>query len=146
MAKADLLGYSRRAEEAISYADQCLQLDPHSVGAGWVAGDVYRNAGQNRKAIKTFRSISHPPPSIHGLIAVCFVNLELLDEARAEMKLYQKLAKQQMPEYPDSTEDRRQIWAQSAHYLLREDFNAFFNQLLLAGPSDDQEQIGRAHV
>jgi TolB-like protein/Tfp pilus assembly protein PilF len=137
VAKADLLGYSRRADEAINYADQCLQLDPHSVGAGWVAGDVYRNAGQYRKAIKTFRSIAHPPPSIYGLIAVCFANLELLDEARVEMKLYQKLAKQQMPKYPNDTEEWRQIWGQSAHYLFREDFNAFFNQLLLAGLSDD---------
>jgi TolB-like protein/Flp pilus assembly protein TadD len=137
VAKADLLGYSRRADAAISYANQCLQLDPHSVGAGWVAGDVYRNAGQYKKAIKTFRTISHPPPSIHGLIAVCFVQLELLDEARVEMKLYQKLAKQQMPKYPKNTEEWRQIWGQSAHYLFREDFNAFFNHLLLAGLSDD---------
>jgi TolB-like protein/Tfp pilus assembly protein PilF len=137
VAKADLLGYSRQADKAISYADQCLQLDPHSVGAGWVAGDVYRNAGQYRKAIKTFRSIAHPPPSIHGLIAVCFVNLELLDDARVEMKLYKKLAKLQMPKYPYNTEEWRLIWGQSAHYVFREDFNAFFNHLLLAGLSDD---------
>jgi TolB-like protein/DNA-binding SARP family transcriptional activator/Flp pilus assembly protein TadD len=137
VAKADLLSFSRRADEAISYANQGLQLDPYSVGSGWVAGEAYRNTGQYKKAIKTFRSISHLPPSIHGLIAVCFVNLEALDEARTEMKLYQKLAKQQMPNYPESTEEWRQIWGQSAHYLFREDFNTFFKQLLVAGLCDD---------
>ncbi|MCP4982596.1 MAG: hypothetical protein GY935_19135, partial [Gammaproteobacteria bacterium] len=139
VAKADLLSYSRRAGEAIHYADLCMQLDPHSVGSGWVAGDVYRNSGQYRKAIKTFRSISHPPPSIQGLIAVSFVQLELLEEARTEMKLYQKLAKQQMPKYPSNTEEWRQLWGQSAHYLFRDDFNAFFTQLLQAGLCDDLE-------
>ena len=135
--KADLLGYSRQADKALVYADQGLQLDPHSVGAGWVAGDVYRNAGQYKKAIKIFRSISHPPPSISGLIAVCFADLGLIDEARTEMRLYQKLAKQQMPKYPESTEEWRQIWGHSAHYLYREDFNIFFNQLLAAGLCDE---------
>ena len=143
VAKADLLSFSRRADEAISYANQCLQLDPYSVGSGWVAGEAYRNAGQYRKAIKTFRSISHLPPSIHGLIAVCFVNLDLLDEARAEMKIYQKLAKQQMPNYPESTEEWRQIWGQSAHYLFREDFNVFFKQLLVGRTMRRPRRIGQ---
>ena len=136
-AKADLLGFCRRIEEAIPYADQCLYLDPHSVGSGWVAGDIYRKAGQFDKAIKTFRSISHPPVSIHALVAISFIGLSLPDEARKEMKRYQKLAKQQMSNYPQSEDEWRSLWRTYSSFQYDDDFDNMFEQLKQAGLCED---------
>jgi len=133
MVKAEVLGLTRREEEALPYADRCIALDPHSVGAGWVAGDIYRKAGQYQKAIKTFRSISHPPASIHALIAACLIGLGLTREARDEMRRYQALARRQMSAYPQSEEAWRAHWRYYEAYQHEEDFDALFEQLLAAG-------------
>jgi len=141
-AKADVLGATRRASEAVPYADKSLQLDPYSVGAGWCAGDVYKKAGLYQKAIKTFRSIAHPPASIHGLIATCFVSLELPVEARKEMSRYKALAKQEMPVYPHSEQEWREFWRNNMVYQYEEDFQTFFKLLVAAGLLDtDTESI-----
>jgi TolB-like protein/DNA-binding SARP family transcriptional activator/Flp pilus assembly protein TadD len=138
-AKADVLGFTRRVDEAIQYADKCLQLDPHSVGAGWCAGDVYRIAGLYPKAIKTFRSITHIPASLHALIATCFVAMESPEEAHKEMLLYKKLAQQEMPHYPRNETEWRKIWRDNMLYQYEEDFDAFFPLLLAAGLCDETE-------
>ncbi|HUV21362.1 MAG TPA: tetratricopeptide repeat protein [Gammaproteobacteria bacterium] len=134
--KADLLGFTRRIDEGVPYADKCIRLDPHSVGSGWVAGAVYRKAGLYQKAIKTFRAIAHPPASVHGLIAVCFVNLDLPDEARKEILLYKKLARQEMPFYPRSETEWRLFWRNNMPYQHEEDFDDFFELLKTAGLLD----------
>jgi|GEM_PF-429804 len=135
--KADLLGFTRRIDEAIPHADRALQLDPHSVGAGWSAGGVYQGAGQFEKAIKTYRSIPHPPDSIHASIAACFNGLGLAEEARKEMKRYQKLAKREMPNYPTDEKAWRRLWRISLAYRYDEDFEAAFDQLIQAGLCED---------
>jgi TolB-like protein/DNA-binding SARP family transcriptional activator/Flp pilus assembly protein TadD len=135
--KADLLGFTRRIDEAIPYADRALQLDPHSVGAGWSAGGVYQGAGQFEKAIKTYRSIPHPPASIHASIAACFNGLGLAEEARKEMKRYQELAKREMPNYPTDENAWRRLWRISQAYRYDEDFEVAFDQLVQAGLLED---------
>jgi TolB-like protein/Tfp pilus assembly protein PilF len=137
MAKADVLGFSRRFDEAIECADQCLRLDPHSVGSGWSAGGVYLNAGQFEQAIKIFRSISHPPASIHALVAAAFIGLGLTDEARYEMQRYRELARLQMPVYPQSEDAWRSYWRGYQSFRYEEDFEELFARLLEAGLCDD---------
>jgi len=137
--KADLLGCTRRLDEAVQYADKCLQLDPHSIGAGWCAGSVYRNAGLYQKAIKTFRSITQIPASVHGLIATCFVAMELPEEARKEMLIYKNLARQEMPLYPHNETEWRTLWRENTLYQYEDDFDAFFELLLDAGLCDEVE-------
>lgn len=140
VAKADLLGMTRRVDEAVPYADKALQLDPHSVGAGWAAGAVYREAGFYQKSIKTFRSIDHPPASVHALIAACFLQMELIEEAHQEMGLYRQLATQEMPSYPDGESQWRSFWCENVPYQYEEDFEAFFNLLLEAGLLDQSAE------
>jgi TolB-like protein/Tfp pilus assembly protein PilF len=141
-AKADLLGLTRRLEEAVPVADKCLQLDPHSIGAGWCAGEVYLRAGHHQKAIKTFRSISHPPASVHAMIATCFLQMELVEEARKEMSLYRKLAQQEMSPFPFSESQWRDIWCARSPFKYEADAEAFFELLLKAGLLDpDPESI-----
>ena len=135
--KADLLGMTRRIDEAIPYAEKALQLDPHSVGAGWAAGGVYQNAEQFEKAIRTYRSIPHPPASIHASIAACLSALGLDVEARREMKRYQELAKRDMPNYPADKSAWRNLWQTYLAYQHKEDFEAAFEQLIGAGLLED---------
>ena len=130
---ADVLCNTRRAEEALIHAEQCLKLDPYSAHAGWVAGDVFRNMGEFARAIKTFRSISHPAPTIHAMVATCFVGMGLLEEAQSEMKLYLELARSQMAVFPESVDAWRKFWRDNSFYQFDEDFDAFFGQLLEAG-------------
>ena len=140
VAKADLLCMIRRVDEAVPFADKGLQLDPHSVGAGWAAGVVYRQAGLYQQAIKTFRSISHPPTSVHALISACFVQMELLEEARQEMQVYRQLAKREMSSFPENKGEWRNFWRLNIPYQHEEDFEELFDQLVGAGlldPEDD---------
>ena len=137
MAKADLLQFCRRIDEAIPFADQGLKLDPHSVGAGWVAGNVYMFAGQYDKANKTFRSISHPPDSIHAQIAACLIGQGSVDDARKEMRRYLKLAKEQMPNFPTNEAQWRTMWRRNQPFKYDEDFDAIFDLLLQAGLCDE---------
>jgi len=131
--KADLLGFTRRVDEAVECADKCIQLDPHSPGAGWVVGAIYRKAGLYQKAIKTFRSISHPPASVHALISVCFAHMELQQESEKEMQRYLELANQQMPVFPANEDDWRKLWRNNMPYQYDEDFDEFFDLLVQAG-------------
>jgi TolB-like protein/Flp pilus assembly protein TadD len=137
VAKADLLNTTRRSEEAIPYADKGLQLDPHSVGAGWSAGGVYQRTGQFEKAIKTYRSIPHPPTSIHALIAACFVGLGFREEAAREMQRYHEIARQEMPDYPRNEEEWRRLWCISLASPYEEDFEKAFGELVEAGLLED---------
>jgi len=139
--KAAVMGYTRRYKEALTLADHCLQLDPHSVGAGWCAGEVYRASGQYESAIKTFRSIPNPPSSIHAQIAASLAGLGRVDQARIEMKLYLNLANEQMPCYPGSREDWHLFWSEYIHFQYSEDFEIFFDQLLIAGLCDEPLEL-----
>lgn len=136
-AKADILRNTRRIEEAIPYADKSLQLDPHSVGAGWAAGGVYQSAGQYGKAIKTFRSISHLPASLHAQIAVCFIGLGLAEEAHKEMQRYLELAREQLSNYPQTEEEWRLLWRDYSNLQYDEDFDDLFDLLKQAGLCED---------
>jgi TolB-like protein/Tfp pilus assembly protein PilF len=76
------------------------------------------------------------------LIAVCFINLELPDEAHKEMLLYKKLARQEMPFYPRNNSEWRGLWRKNLPYRHEEDFDEFFDHLLTAGLFDkDTESI-----
>jgi adenylate cyclase len=138
MVKADLLVLSHRIDDAIPYADQSLQLDPHSIGAGWGAGCVYMLAGQYDRAIKTLRSISHPPDSVHAEIAASLIGKGSIDEARKEMRRYLKLAKKQIPNYPTTETEWRNRWRRSKPFKYDEDFDTFFDLLLQAGLCDEE--------
>ena len=143
--KADLMGFTRRYDEALNLADQCFRLDPNGVGTGWVAGDVYRITGNYEKAIRTLRSISHPPATIHALIAASFVGLGQLDKAKAEMAVFLKRAHTEMPNKPDSRAAWRKLYKQSSQYKYEEDFEELFSMLLQAGlcdePAEGQDEI-----
>ena len=137
MAKAEYLGACRRIDEALTYADQCLRLDPHSIGSNWVAGTIYHKAGQYDRALKIYRSISHPTASIHAQISICLNSLGLVKEARVEMMHYQKLARQQMPVYPHNEASWREYWRKYDLSRYEEDFESMFEQLLQAGLCED---------
>ncbi len=136
-AKADLLNFARRADEALKYADICLQLDPYAVATNWVAGDAYRVTGQFEKAIRIYRSIAHAPPTIHAMVAVCFLGMGLLDEAHAEMQRYLEMTRQQMSRFPRSIDEWREHWLKNSYHAHPEDAEKFFDQLLQAGLCDD---------
>ncbi|HEY5738588.1 MAG TPA: hypothetical protein VIW27_02625, partial [Gammaproteobacteria bacterium] len=108
-----------------------------SVGSSWVAGDAYRRARRYQEAIKIFRRMPHPPPSISAYIASCFAGMGLVDEGRAEMKRFLKLARQQMPNFPDSIASWREYWRNSTAFRHDEDFELFFSQLLNTGLCDE---------
>ena len=135
--KADLMSFTRRYDEALNLADQCFRLDPNGVGTGWAAGDVYRITGHYEKAIKTLRSISHPPATIHALIAASFVGLGQLDKAKSEMALFLKRAQTEMPNKPESRAGWRKLYKQSSQYKYEEDFEELFSMLLQAGLCDE---------
>jgi adenylate cyclase len=64
------------------------------------------------------------------------VDLELPEEARKEMMLYKKLAKQEMPFYPSSETEWRSLWRNNSDYRYQEDFDEFFELLITAGLFD----------
>ncbi|MDH3380464.1 MAG: tetratricopeptide repeat protein, partial [Gammaproteobacteria bacterium] len=134
--KGILLALTRRYEEAVEYAEMSLKIDPHQPYSRWFSGEIYRSAGKYDRAIELFRSMSHIPPSVHGQIAACLAGLGKFDEARAEMKLYLELARDQMPNYPETEEAWRTIWYEYLAYLYEEDSKILFDLLLKAGLCD----------
>jgi TolB-like protein/Flp pilus assembly protein TadD len=143
--KADLMGFTRRYDEALNLADQCFRLDPNGVSTGWAAGYVYRITGHYEKAIRTLRSIPHPPATIHALIAASFVGLGQLDKAKAEMALFLKRARKEMPNMPESRVGWRKLYKESSQYKYEEDFEELFSMLLQAGlcdePAEGQDEM-----
>jgi len=135
--KADIMSFTRRYEKALELADQCLHLDPHSVGAGWAAGNVYMFTRDFEKSIRTYRSIPNPPASIHALTAASLVGNEQIEQAKTEMLSYQKLAREQMSNYPRSIEAWHLYWHNSWPFKFEDDFEHFFQLLLRAGLGDD---------
>ena len=134
--KADLLTLAGRSEEALKYAEQCFQLDPHSTGSAWAAGVVYRDNGQYQQAIKAFRSIHHIPNSVRGQIAACLAGLNQIDQAKSEMARYHEIAREQMPNYPNTREEWRDTWYETTPYQHDDDFDTLFQLLLKAGLCD----------
>ena len=135
--KADFFRLTGRAEQGVPYADKSLQLDPHSIGAGWSAGGVYLAAGLYDKAIKTFRSMPHAPASIQAQIAAGFAGLGLPEEARKEMKHYQRLAREQLPSYPKNEQEWRAYWSDYTAFQNNSDFDEIFDLLKNAGLCED---------
>lgn len=140
--KAWALGALGNFDEAEEVADQSMRLDPYHPYAGWIAGEVYRNIGKYDKAIKAFRSIPHIPGSVVAETAASFAGLGLIDEARAEMKRYQKLSRENMPVYPPTVEDWRQYWYEGMPYYYDKDSDRLFDLLLKAGLDED---LGSEH-
>ena len=139
--KADLMSFTHRYDEALELADLCFQLDPNSVGAGWVAGNVHMFTGDYEKAITIYRSVIHPPASILARIAACLAGLEKFDQARKEMNLFLINAREQMPNYPDTKEGWRSYWAETNQFKFDKDFETFFDLLLKAGLCDEQTEL-----
>ncbi|MFV2032068.1 MAG: tetratricopeptide repeat protein [Gammaproteobacteria bacterium] len=134
--KAYILATLRQYKEAVALAERSIQLDPHHPYIGWAAGEVFRSAGDNERAIKAFRSVPHTSPNMIGQISACLVDLGNLDLARAEMKLYLDMARQHMPNFPTSNEQWRQLWHEITLTNFEEDFENLFDLLLKAGLCD----------
>ncbi|RLA15723.1 MAG: hypothetical protein DRQ59_00710 [Gammaproteobacteria bacterium] len=137
--RAYILATMRRFDEAVPLAERAIELDPHHPYTGWNAGLVYFLSGNNAKALKAYRSIPHLPPSLFAQIGACLVNLGSIDQARAEMKVYHEVARQQMPSYPTSVEQWRSLWSDGFPCQFEEDFEALFDSLLKAGLCDEIE-------
>ncbi|MFA9419868.1 MAG: tetratricopeptide repeat protein [Gammaproteobacteria bacterium] len=137
--KAVALATAHRYEEAVDLAERSLQLDPYHPYSGWNAGDVFRYAGELERAIQAYRSVPHTPPSVIAQIAACLVETGKIDAARAEMKVYHEMARQQMPDYPTTIAQWRQLWKENYNPQYSEDFEALFDSLLKAGLCDEIE-------
>jgi len=138
--KADILAATRRYDEALECADRCFQLDPNAVGTGWVAGDVYRITGHYEKSIKTLRSISHPPITIHASIAASLVGLGDIEQARSEMGVFHDRAREQMSQVPETRAAWRQFWKETSSYKYEADFEDLFSMLMQAGLCDESDR------
>ncbi|MGD8838542.1 MAG: tetratricopeptide repeat protein [Gammaproteobacteria bacterium] len=129
-------------EEARAYAEKSLQTDIHHPYAGWNAGEIYRLCGDYELAIQTFRSMAHISTSVHAQIASCLAGLNRIDEARAEMRRYLELAREQMTTVPASREQWYAFWSETMPYKYKEDTDRFFDLLLQAGLCDDLDGSG----
>jgi TolB-like protein/Tfp pilus assembly protein PilF len=137
---AYLLAVSGDIDAALDAADTSMQIDPHHYYMGWNAGEVYRMAGQYQRALDAFRSIPHLSPSVRAQSAACFAALGQLDQAKAQMQRYHRLAHEQMPAYPQSVADWHHYWYSITPYPQDEDFKFFFEQLKQAGLCDEIDQ------
>jgi TolB-like protein/Flp pilus assembly protein TadD len=135
--KCMFLASNRRYEEALEYADMSLQIDPYHFYMCWSAGEVYQECGQFERAVKTFRSMPHIPPSVQAQIAASLAGLGKTDEARAEMQRYLESARRQMPNCPANENEWRSYWKEYVINQYEEDFEHFFQLLLKAGLCDD---------
>ncbi len=139
-AKADILAATRRYDEALEFADRCFQLDPNAVGTGWVAGSVYLITGHYEKSIKTLRSISHPPITIHAVIAASLVGLGDIEQARNEMSVFHDRAREEMSQVPGTRAAWRQFWKETSSYKYEADFEDLFSMLIQAGLCDQSDR------
>ncbi|MDJ0778075.1 MAG: BTAD domain-containing putative transcriptional regulator [Gammaproteobacteria bacterium] len=135
--KAWVLSAIGEHDEACKLAEFSLRSDPYHFYMAWNAGIVFRNAGDFRRSVDTFRLLPYPPPSVRAELAAALVGLGAMDEAREEMAQYLALARRQMPRFPDSVEVWRDCWSYVAGYESDDDFEAFFELLLRAGLGDD---------
>ena len=146
--KCVFMASNRHYEEALEYADMSLQIDPYHFYMCWNAGEVYRDCGQFERAIQTFRSLPHIPPSVQAQIAASLAGLGKTDEARSEMQRYLESARTQMPHCPVNEQEWRSYWYEYLFNQYPEDSEKFFQLLLKAGlcnefteTSDDMPSI-----
>ncbi len=137
IAKATNLVATGDIDKAVELADFGMQLDRFHNYTGWGAGEVYRCAGDYKKAIEAFSTMPNIPPSLHAQTAVCLLGLGQLDKAKAEMAEYRRKAREFMPRMPASQDAWRSLWSENLNYQSDKDFDAFFDQLLQAGLCDD---------
>ena len=73
--KAWILAVTRRVEEALEYAEKCIQLDIQHPYTGWIAAEAYRMNRDYDRAIEVFRSMPQMPASVHSQIATCLAGI-----------------------------------------------------------------------
>jgi TolB-like protein/Tfp pilus assembly protein PilF len=139
-AKAINLVATGDIDKAVELADFGMQLDQFHNYTGWGAGEVYRCAGDYKKAIEAFSRIPNMPPSLRATTGACLVGLGQLDKAKAEMAEYLRKAREFMPRVPASQEAWRSLWSENSNYQSDKDFDVFFEQLLQAGLCDDLDE------
>jgi len=143
-AKAQVTMLSRRYDEALECARLCVQLDPYNSGAAWAAGEAYLVCGEYEKSVKTFRSIETPPNTVRAQIAAGLAGMGQMELAHKEMRLFLDNARKNMPNYPSSVEEWRQIWREYLVFQFNEDSENYVDLLLKAGLCDDLAELGDA--
>ena len=141
IAKATNLVATGDSDKAVELADFGMQLDQFHNYTGWGAGEVYRCAGDYKKAIEAFSTIPNMPPSLHAQTAVCLLGLGQLDKAKVEMAEYLRKAREFMPRVPASQDAWRSLWSDNLNYQSGKDFDVFFDQLLQAGLCDYLNEV-----
>ena len=102
--RATTLLYLGRPEEAIKGIKEAMRLNPHHpeslvADLGW----AYYDAGLYEESVKTFRSMTTPPPWVHRTLAAAYVQLGRLDEARGEIS-------QMLEKEPDYNLENTKVW------------------------------------
>jgi TolB-like protein/DNA-binding SARP family transcriptional activator/Tfp pilus assembly protein PilF len=126
--------------EAVELADFAMQLDQFHNYSGWGSGEVYRCAGDYKKAIAAFSTMSHMPPSLRAKTAACLVGLGQLDKAKTKMAEYLRKADEFMPLVPASQDAWRSLWRENLNCQADKDFEVLFDQLLQAGLCDGLDE------
>ena len=88
---ADALVYMGRTDSAIAQYKEAMQINPRfPEWYFWRLGWAYYHAGRFEEAFSTLRKMNNPAPKVHLTMAVVYVRLGRLEEARAEVAEFLK--------------------------------------------------------
>ncbi len=128
------LGHPDEGIEKFSDAKRLNPFTPDWCLYCWRSGIACYSARHYEPAITVFKCIERPVNEVYGWMAASYAQLDRLDEARAAMEKFLRLAETESARRPGRTKvDWETYWAGSCPYKNRADFDHLLDGLRNAG-------------
>ncbi len=125
-------------EQAIEQFDQAMRLNPLEPSwIRWLRGIACFTAERFEDAIADLRSIREPINEVRGWLAASYAQAGRLDEARATLEEFLRIAEHDMAVFPGRGLGAWETyWHGAIEYRDRTDFDRLFDGLRKAGMSE----------
>ena len=127
-----------RADEAVAQLELSSRINPlHPDWVDWIKGAAFFSARRYDEAIATLRTIKDPVNEVRGWLAASYAGAGRLDEARAMLDEFLRVAQDDMVVFPGrklvAWED---YWHAAIQYQDEADFEHLYDALRKAGLED----------
>ncbi|MDH5355149.1 MAG: FlgO family outer membrane protein, partial [Gammaproteobacteria bacterium] len=121
--------------QAIQKFDQAMHLNPMEPSwIRWLRGIACFTAEEFEEAINNLASINKPMNEVRGWLAASYAQAGCLDDARANLEKFLRIAKQEMAVFPGrEIEAWEPYWHGAIEYRDKADFDRLYDGLRKAG-------------
>jgi len=131
----DYLAATGRPDAAIEQIQLAKRLNPFDTRwVPWILGLFYFTARRYDEAITTLRQARDPINEVRGWLAASYAHAGRLQEARATLEEFLRIAESDMAEFPGRRlKDWEPYWHGALEYRDQKDFDHLFDALRKAG-------------